>query len=228
MSEVESATKIRAKYLRALENEEWGLLPGPTFVKTFLRTYAEYLGLDARTLVEEYKQRYERPSSGELTPFAPVAARGIGRHRRRRPLGPWLALPVVVLAVLAALWLLGRDDAPTGNAEETTGPSPTATEGSGEASQAVRLSITARRSVRICLIDSRGREVLGGRRLAAGRRTSTYSGRRFRVGFDGGTARLRVGDRSYAVDARSRPSGFDLRAGERPRRLAGRRVPRCR
>src|ERR671916_2206724 len=84
MSEVESATKIRAKYLRALENEEWGLLPGPTFVKTFLRTYAEYLGLDARTLVEEYKQRYERPSSGELTP---IAGPGLGgkRNRRRRP-----------------------------------------------------------------------------------------------------------------------------------------------
>ena len=47
MAEVEAATKIRAKYLRALENEEWDLLPGPTFVKTFLRTYAEYLGLDA-------------------------------------------------------------------------------------------------------------------------------------------------------------------------------------
>ena len=50
--EVEEATKIRAKYLRALENEEFGLLPGPTFVKTFLRTYAELLGLDPHLLVE--------------------------------------------------------------------------------------------------------------------------------------------------------------------------------
>ena len=55
ITEVEAATKIRAKYLRALENEEWDLLPGPTFVKTFLRTYADYLGLDARKLVEEYR-----------------------------------------------------------------------------------------------------------------------------------------------------------------------------
>ena len=60
ISEVESETKIRAKYLRALENEEWDLLPGPTFVKTFLRTYAEYLDLDPRLLVEEYRQRFER------------------------------------------------------------------------------------------------------------------------------------------------------------------------
>src|SRR5215207_1161807 len=45
IADVEDRTKIRAKYLRALENEEFGMLPGPTFVKTFLRTYAELLGL---------------------------------------------------------------------------------------------------------------------------------------------------------------------------------------
>ena len=58
ITEVEAATKIRAKYLRALENEEWDLLPGPTFVKTFLRTYAEYLGLDGQLYVDEYNSRY--------------------------------------------------------------------------------------------------------------------------------------------------------------------------
>src|SRR5829696_7970779 len=79
MTEVETATKIRGKYLRALENEEWDLLPGPTFVKSFLRTYAEYLGLDARLLVEEYRQRYERPSTQDLTPF-----RRPPRRARRR------------------------------------------------------------------------------------------------------------------------------------------------
>jgi cytoskeleton protein RodZ len=53
IADVEDRTKIRAKYLRALENEEFGMLPGPTFVKTFLRTYAEMLGLDPHVLVEE-------------------------------------------------------------------------------------------------------------------------------------------------------------------------------
>src|SRR5687768_1989545 len=81
ITEVEAATKIRAKYLRALENEEWGLLPGPTFVKTFLRTYAEYLEIDPRLLVEEYKQRFEGPSTQELTPFAPNLG---GRRRAQR------------------------------------------------------------------------------------------------------------------------------------------------
>ena len=59
IADVEARTKIRAKYLRALENEEFGLLPGSTFVKTFLRTYAELLGLDPHILVEEYRANYE-------------------------------------------------------------------------------------------------------------------------------------------------------------------------
>ena len=89
MTEVEAATKIRAKYLRALENEEWDLLPGPTFVKTFLRTYAEYLDLDPRLLVEEYRQRYERPATQDLTPFGPgmggaAPARGASGGRSGR------------------------------------------------------------------------------------------------------------------------------------------------
>ena len=64
VSEIEAKTKIRAKYLRALENEEWGLLPGPTFVKSFLRTYAQALGLDGKALVEEYRLSHERPQRG--------------------------------------------------------------------------------------------------------------------------------------------------------------------
>src|ERR671938_1366837 len=81
ISELEAETKIRAKYLRALENEEWDLLPGPTFVKSFLRTYADALGLDSRLLVEEYKLRHERLSDVELQPIVPP---GRADRRRRR------------------------------------------------------------------------------------------------------------------------------------------------
>src|ERR1700749_2852060 len=66
ITEVEARTKIRAKYIRALENEEWDLLPGPVYVKSFLRTYGDFLGLDSRMLVDEYKRRYERPDDHEL------------------------------------------------------------------------------------------------------------------------------------------------------------------
>src|SRR5687768_12875279 len=108
IAEVETATKIRAKYLRALENEEWDLLPGPTFVKTFLRTYAEYLGIEPKPLIEEYKQRYERPSDTELHPFG----RSLDgrRERRRGPpaiISPGLVLAVGAVLLVGALWAIG-------------------------------------------------------------------------------------------------------------------------
>ena len=56
--EIEYATKVRSKYLRALEDEEFDLLPAQTYVKGFLRTYAEYLGLDGQLYVDEYNSRY--------------------------------------------------------------------------------------------------------------------------------------------------------------------------
>src|ERR1700735_4431276 len=89
VSEIEAQTKIRAKYLRALENEEWSLLPGPTFVKSFLRTYAQALGLDGKALVEEYRLHHERPSEAALEPIVstPQSARARVRVPRARPGG---------------------------------------------------------------------------------------------------------------------------------------------
>src|SRR4051794_29888880 len=107
VSEVEATTKIRAKYLRALENEEWGLLPGPTFVRSFLRTYADYLGLDSKLLVEEYRMRHEHPSELDLAPIAP----NLGPERRARfnpprPSRGWI-VGLAVVAIIALLIVIG-------------------------------------------------------------------------------------------------------------------------
>src|SRR3982751_2399989 len=124
ISEVEAETKIRGKYLRALENEEWNLLPGPTYVKSFLRTYADALGLDGRLLVEEYKLRHERLSDIELQPIAPPRVRGGRRAPRgpRRRIPRWLVVGVVVVGLLAALGLLNRDS----NKHDPTTSTPSA------------------------------------------------------------------------------------------------------
>jgi hypothetical protein len=173
MTEVEAATKIRAKYLRALENEEWELLPGPTFVKTFLRTYAEYLGLDARMLVEEYRERYERPTTQELTPFAP----GLGGTRQRRRVRPLVPLPAVLVAVgvvalLGALYLLGTwGDEGGGGGDESAAPPPVETRQADEDANASdraaerRQARERRRRARARRARARARE----RRAAAAR-----------------------------------------------------------
>ena len=61
IASIERATKIRAKYLRALEAGEFEALPGPTYVRSFLRTYAMYLGLDANLLIDRYRSEHEEP-----------------------------------------------------------------------------------------------------------------------------------------------------------------------
>jgi cytoskeleton protein RodZ len=118
IADVEDRTKIRAKYLRALENEEWGLLPGPTFVKTFLRTYAEVVGVDPHLLVEEYRLTEERSDAPEFQPLAAMPARDRrdrGRGGRRPPRRVGLIATAAVVAVvgfLLVLGLLGGDDDP--------------------------------------------------------------------------------------------------------------------
>src|SRR6516165_10994709 len=107
VSEIEAQTKIRAKYLRALENEEWGLLPGPTFVKSFLRTYAQALGLDGKALVEEYRLNHEHSTET----FEPIAsgshrARGRAPGSGRAPGGPSRAYTAAVVVAAALIVVL--------------------------------------------------------------------------------------------------------------------------
>src|SRR5687768_6788340 len=111
ITDMEMRTKIRAKYLRGLENEEWDLLPGPTYVRSFLRTYAEALGLDSKLLVEEYKLRNDPMETGELHPIRRPTGRERDRRRGPEPRGfPRGALIGIVLAlIVGALYFVGRN-----------------------------------------------------------------------------------------------------------------------
>ncbi|AEG60187.1 helix-turn-helix domain-containing protein [Desulforamulus ruminis] len=58
---LEEATKIRAKYLEALENERFDVLPGPVYAKAFLRTYAKFLNLDTEAIMQEFSVEGNEP-----------------------------------------------------------------------------------------------------------------------------------------------------------------------
>jgi cytoskeleton protein RodZ len=116
MRTVEERTKIRTRYLRALESEEWEALPGPAYVKGFLRTYAGALGLDADALVAEYRRTVEGPQASPVPLGEGVLQ---ARKRSQEPSdpgrGPRLGLIAggaiaVVVAVLLILGLTGDDD----------------------------------------------------------------------------------------------------------------------
>jgi cytoskeleton protein RodZ len=232
MTEVEAATKIRAKYLRALENEEWDLLPGPTFVKTFLRTYAEFLDLDPRLLVEEYRQRYERPSTQDLTPFGTGMGSQRRRRRQRRPIGPFLVVLGGIAAVLVVLYLLGvvwgnSPEGPAPNRSAAT-PTPTATATPAKKSSSkkkkaaptrVALRLTATSRVYACVEDATGKAVVNRQTLEPGKSTKTFRSQRFRLNLGSGAVRMTVGGKSYKAANVGAPIGYEIRPGKKPIRL---------
>ena len=112
--ELEHTTKIRAKYLRALEDERFELLPSHTYIKGFLRSYADSLGLDGQLYVDEYNSRFvigedEVPMRTRRVP----AARSRKRERRESSM-VLLALTLigVFTALVIAAWRFGGADDP--------------------------------------------------------------------------------------------------------------------
>jgi cytoskeleton protein RodZ len=239
ISEVEAETKIRAKYLRALENEEWNLLPGPTYVKSFLRTYADALGLDGRLLVEEYKLRHERLSDIELQPISPPRVRD--RDRRRRPSGGiprgWV-VAVVVLLLLAALFALGKSSGDNSGTAATTATqtasrtaTTTATSGQGAPSagapKLVRLQIVPTGAVFVCLEDAAGKRLVNGSVLQPGGGQPTYRSSRFRLTLGNGNAQLRINGRTRAVPAVGSGIGYEITTQHGRRTLSAAERPTC-
>ena len=146
ITDVEAQTKIRAKYLRALENEDFGMLPGPTFVKSFLRTYAEFLGLDPHLLVEEYRIRFDPRDESELTPFARPPR---GRQRRRPPRRPaWLPIAGAVVLLVGLLLVLGLTGGSSDNSGATTSSTTSAAQQRAAALAKKRDEARARREAR--------------------------------------------------------------------------------
>jgi cytoskeleton protein RodZ len=113
--ELEERTKIRPKYLRALETEQFEILPAPTYVRGFLRSYAEALGLDGQPFVDEYNSRFavgedEAPLRARRVPTPP-------RRDRRTTESRIAVLALLAIAVATALviaaWKFGGPDAQT-------------------------------------------------------------------------------------------------------------------
>src|SRR5262245_26431425 len=145
--EIELATKIRAKYLRALEDEQFDVLPAQTYVKGFLRSYAEYLGLDGQLYVDEYNSRFV-VGEEEHQPFRPrrsaAPSRGV-QLQSRVVLLTLLGITLVTALVIVA-WTRGEPEKETpvglGTRTQTDAAKPKKTTASAKR---VRLGVTATR-----------------------------------------------------------------------------------
>jgi cytoskeleton protein RodZ len=246
VSEIEAQTKIRAKYLRALENEEWGLLPGPTFVKSFLRTYAQALGLDGKALVEEYRQSHEDPSETALEPIvsSPQHARAPGAGRS--PLGPSrgyvVAVGVVTLLIVLLIYGLlsggGSSTHTTGRASSSASSASGAhhTAGghvtrpaAGVASPAaiVTLSLAPSAPVYVCLIGDNGRKVIPGTELQPGSNTPTYHAKHFLITLGNSSVTMFVDGRARTVPPSSQAIGYSITKAFGRRPLREGQLPTC-
>lgn len=107
LTEVSKAVYIKTKYLSALEEENFAVIPGEVYVKGFIRAYASYLGMDGEELVAQY----DGPSEPVLLQKAPPTAveSGKGRRRRRRKTVSWPEITIIVgviLFILLIVWLI--------------------------------------------------------------------------------------------------------------------------
>ena len=134
--EIEQATKIRGKYLRALEEEQFEVLPAQTYVKGFLRSYADYLGLDGQLYVDEFNSRYVRGEFEEEEEQRVPAARSPAPGAAAAFQGKAVLLTIAVIAGLTvfvfAAWkwggngLAGRASAQPAAAAKPKQPKPMA------------------------------------------------------------------------------------------------------
>jgi cytoskeleton protein RodZ len=197
LAEIEQATKIRSRYLRALEEEQFELLPAQTYVKGFLKAYADQLGLDGDLYVEEFNSRY----ATEEEPPQQVRGGGAGGSWA----GPPRFLSSAVLIALTAIglatvlvvvaWQVGATDEP----DEIPGLPPAAEPSTKQATQTAQRQRSAKRAsvarrIQLVAVAARGNcwleihpasqagdplgDPLYEGTLEQGRRTAPFTGRR--------------------------------------------------
>src|SRR4051812_38272846 len=107
LSEVEAATRIRFRYLRAIENEEWDVLPGGVYTRGFIRTYASFLGLDGDRLVRDYRESVEPWHRSAEAPPSQPGADGSSSGPRGTAFVALTVIAVVAVAVIAIVAIPG-------------------------------------------------------------------------------------------------------------------------
>jgi cytoskeleton protein RodZ len=127
LDEVESVTGIRTRYLRAIEAEDWDVLPEEFYARSFIRKYAQFLGVDPEPLVEEYRRQRGTAGRGGEAPTSPFAtttsrrADALRRRRRRQEVYTWVVAAAVLAAIVVAIVLLSSAGGESGGSKSAAG-----------------------------------------------------------------------------------------------------------
>jgi cytoskeleton protein RodZ len=229
LSEVEDAIKIRARFLRALENEEWDVLPGEIYTRAFIKTYASYLGLDGERLAEDYRESTGGGGPAERPPPRVEPALS-GRRTSGRPgIGGRVLAVVIVAALIGILVAIGLA---SGGGDSSGKKSETAAEkgnGNGQKAQVaapgVAVSLEATDEVWVCMVDAGEEPVIDGVILAPGEQEGPFRSKGFSVAFGNGSVEMEIDGKPAHLPESSSPIGFavdeagrltELQEGERP------------
>ena len=219
ISEVEARTKIRAKYLRAIENEEFDLLPGPVYAKSFLRTYSDFLGLDSRMLLDEYKNRYEYRGDHDTRPIAPMA-RDRERDRPRRRLPGWAPVAIAVVVLLAVLYVVGsatQSGSGSGSGHKPVANQPPAHKAPTHTAPpappkptSVTLQLVPSGTVYVCLVDASGKKLIDEQTYNPGQSVPTQKASKMLLTLGNNSVQMKVNGKSVPVPASANAIRFLL------------------
>lgn len=221
LSEVETATRIRIRYLQAIESEEWDVLPGDVYVRSFIRTYASYLGLDGERLAEDYRRSVAGAGEGPAATPEPRAVR-CPRQPRSQVRGRIVATTVTatLIGVVIAVGLTTGEDDPAvtirsegpgaaGGAVTVKEPPPQKPTGPGRRS-GLSLELAATAEVWVCLLDGRGEPLLDGRILSEGAEEGPFRSDSFTVSFGNGEVSMSIDGKEAAIPATASPVGYAI------------------
>ena len=110
LEEVANATKISKRYLQAIEEGNYSLVPGQTYVIGIIRNYARYLGLDPKPIIEQYSKLI-LPNDDDIKPVAMTRGNQKNNQRRvaRKRVGILVIVIVFLILCLAGLvWWYGK------------------------------------------------------------------------------------------------------------------------
>jgi cytoskeleton protein RodZ len=239
LGEVEAATRIRARFLSAIENEEWDVLPGGFYTRGFIRTYASYLGLDGDRLAEDYRRETEGlppPPSVEAATASPGAGPVLGsKMQRRRPPG-WIVLAgVLAIGAIAIIAIPGGG----GNGEEGASVPSAPQRGAGTETSSQRqaggaprpagisMSLVADAEVWACVLAGDDRRLVDGQILQAGEEAGSFRSGSFTVSFGNGEVTMTIDGKRTEIPSTASPVGYVIDAAGTLTQLSESERPTC-
>lgn len=234
LSAVEEATRIRPRFLRAIENEEWDALPGGIYTRGFIRTYATYLGLDGNRLAEDYRREVEgegQESGVEPAPGGSGKAGGGGQPVRG--VG-WIAVATVIL--IAAVVIVAMPDGGGGGGGKVVRQPPHIGKPEGHQRQAqttapqpsgVSLRLSASAEVWVCLLAGSGQHLVDGQILEAGAEEGPFHSGSFTVSFGNGEVSMLINGKEAEIPSTSSPIGYAIDTSGALTQLSEAERPTC-